>query len=158
MVNPPPTGLQPLTLSKDTAASGHPGQRVGNLPAPLARPAPAPNPQRRGPTPPTGGTSLPSGPRQSPCLGSWPTKPPPPTTPGSWQTKTPRPTAQQSPPSGRGSGIKIGEKKIAQNAIFRVVSCLYILYDLTCLIWLKKSTHSHSFKAYHCFIMFFTSD
>ncbi len=34
----------------------------------------------------------------------------------------------------RGSFIKIGEKKIAPNAIFRVVSCLYILYDLTCLI------------------------
>ncbi len=30
----------------------------------------------------------------------------------------------------RGSSIKIG-KKIAPNAIFRVVSCLYILYDLT---------------------------
>ncbi len=56
-----------------------------------------------------------------------------------------------------GSGIKIGEKN-APNAIFRVVSCLYILYDLTCLIWLQNSTHSHSYKAYHCFTMFFTSD
>jgi hypothetical protein len=100
MVNPPPTGLQPLTSSKDMAASGRPGRRVGNLPAPLARPAPAPNPQCCVPTPPTGGTSLLSGPQQSPCLGSWPTKPPPPMTPGSWQTKPPRPTAQQSPPSG----------------------------------------------------------
>jgi hypothetical protein len=34
----------------------------------------------------------------------------------------------------RGSGIKIGGKKFAPNAIFRVMSCLYILYDLTCLI------------------------
>jgi hypothetical protein len=54
MVNPPPTGLQPLTSSKDMAASGRPGQRVGNLPTPLARPAPASKPQRHGPTPPTG--------------------------------------------------------------------------------------------------------
>ncbi len=58
----------------------------------------------------------------------------------------------------RGSGIKIGKKKIAPNAIFRVVSCLYILYDLTCSIWLKNSTHSHSYKAYCCFTVFFTSD
>ncbi len=58
----------------------------------------------------------------------------------------------------RGSGIKIVEKEIAPNTIFRVVSCLYILYDLTCSIWLKNSTHSHSYKAYYCFTVFFTSD
>jgi hypothetical protein len=57
-----------------------------------------------------------------------------------------------------GPVLKLSKKKIAPNAIFRVVSCLYILYDLTCSIWLKKSTHSHSYKADHCFTMFFTSD
>jgi hypothetical protein len=59
---------------------------------------------------------------------------------------------------GRGSGIKIGGKKIALNAIFRVVSCLYIIYDLTCSILLKTSTHSHSYKAYCCFTVLFTGD
>ncbi len=59
--------------------------------------------------------------------------------------------------SNRGSGIKIGKKKIP-NTIFRVVSCLYILYDLTYSIWLKNSTHSHSYNAYRCFTVFFTSD
>jgi hypothetical protein len=49
-------------------------------------------------------------------------------------------------------------KEIAPTSTFRVVSCLYILYDLTCSIWLKNSTHSHSYKAYRCFTMFFTSD
>ncbi len=58
----------------------------------------------------------------------------------------------------RWPGIKIGDKKIAPNAIFRVVSCLYILYDLTCLIWLKNFTHSYSYKAYHWITVFFTSD
>ena len=57
----------------------------------------------------------------------------------------------------RGAGIKIG-KKFAPNAIFRVSSCLYILFDLTCSIWLKNSTHSHSYKAYCCFTVFFTRD
>jgi hypothetical protein len=27
---------------------------------------------------------------------------------------------------------------------------IYILYDLTCLIWLKNSTHSLSYMAYRC--------
>ncbi len=58
----------------------------------------------------------------------------------------------------RGSGIKIGKKKYAPNAIFRVVSCLYILYDLTCSIWWKNSTHSLSYMAYHCFAKIVTSD
>jgi hypothetical protein len=102
MANPPPTGLRPLTSSKDTAASGHPGQCIGDLRAPMACPAPAPNPQRRGPTPPTGGTPLLSGPQQSPCLGSWPT----PSPNDSWvpANKTACPTTQQSPPSG---GVRI---------------------------------------------------
>ena len=43
-------------------------------------------------------------------------------------------------------GIKIG-KIIAPNAIFRVVSCLYILYDLTCSIWWQNSTYSLSYEA-----------
>jgi hypothetical protein len=71
----------------------------------MACPAPAPNPQRRGPTPPTGGTSLPSGPRRSPRLGSRPRKPPPPTTPGSQPTKPPHPATQQTPPSGGGGTL-----------------------------------------------------
>ena len=59
---------------------------------------------------------------------------------------------------GRGSGIEIGKKKYAPNAIFRVVSCLYILYDLTCSIWWKNSTHSLSYMAYRCFAKIVTSD
>jgi hypothetical protein len=46
----------------------------------------------------------------------------------------------------RGSGIKIGQKKVAPNAIFRVVSCSYILYDLTRSFLVKKSTHSLSYE------------
>ncbi len=57
-----------------------------------------------------------------------------------------------------GGPVLKSAKKIAPNAIIRVVSCLYILYDLTCSIWLKKSTHSLSYKAYHFFTVFFTSD
>ncbi len=57
-----------------------------------------------------------------------------------------------------GPVLKSVKKKFAPNAIFRVVSCLYILYDLTCSIWLKNSTNSHSYKAYHCFTVFLTSD
>jgi hypothetical protein len=61
------------------------------------------NPQRRGPTPPTRGTSPATGHQQSPrLLGPQPTKPPYPTTRGSWPTKPPHPTTQQSPPSGGG--------------------------------------------------------
>jgi hypothetical protein len=62
------------------------------------------------------------------------------------------------------NSMKLGDpvlklaKKNAPNAIFRVVSCLYTLNDLTCSVWLKKTTHSHSYKAYRCFTMFFTSD
>jgi len=41
--------------------------------------------------------------------------------------------------------IILAKNKFAPNAIFRNVSCLYILYDLTCLILLKKSTHSLSY-------------
>jgi hypothetical protein len=41
-----------------------------------------------------------------------------------------------------GPAIILTKNKIAPNAIFRVVSCLYILYDLTCLILLRNSTHS----------------
>ena len=58
--------------------------------------------------------------------------------------------------SNRGSGIKTG-KKIAPKAIVRVVSGMYILYDLTCSIWLKKMTQSLSYKACHCFTVCFTS-
>jgi hypothetical protein len=58
----------------------------------------------------------------------------------------------------RGSGIKIVKKNVAPNAIFRVVSCLYILYDLTYSFWCKNSTHSLSYKVYRCFTVFVTSD
>jgi hypothetical protein len=57
-----------------------------------------------------------------------------------------------------GGPVLKSAEKIAPNAVFRVVSCLYILYDLTCSIWLKNSTHSHSNKAYRCFTVIFTSD
>ena len=59
---------------------------------------------------------------------------------------------------GGGPLIILAKNKFAPNAIFRVVSCLYILYDLTCLILLKNSTHSLSYMAYRCFAVFFTSD
>ena len=57
--------------------------------------------------------------------------------------------------------LKIGgpelklSKKIAPNAIFRVVSCLYILHDLTYSFCWKNSTHSLSYKVYCCFTVFF---
>jgi len=54
--------------------------------------------------------------------------------------------------------IILAKNKFAPNAIFRVVSCLHILYDLTCLILLKKYTHSLSYMAYRCFAVLFTSD
>ena len=66
-------------------------------------------------------------------------------------------TAAGAPTLG-GPELKLAKIKFAPNAIFRVVSCLYILYDLTCLILLKKSTHSLSYMAYRCFAVFFTSD
>ena len=47
----------------------------------------------------------------------------------------------------RGSINYFGQKKFAPNAIFRVLSCLYILYDLTFSIWLNNSTRSHSYEA-----------
>jgi hypothetical protein len=53
-----------------------------------------------------------------------------------------------------GGPLIILSKKIAPNAIFRVVSCLCILCDLTCLIWLKNSTHSLSYMAYRCITVF----
>ncbi len=34
----------------------------------------------------------------------------------------------------------------------------YILYDLICSVLLKNSTHSLSYKACHCFTVFFTGD
>ena len=43
--------------------------------------------------------------------------------------------------------IILAKNKFAPNAIFRVVSCLCILCDLTCLISLKNSTHSRSYEA-----------
>jgi len=57
-----------------------------------------------------------------------------------------------------GPVLKLAKIKFAPNAIFRVVSCLYKLYDLTYLILLKNSTHSLSYMAYHCFAVFYTSD
>ena len=45
-----------------------------------------------------------------------------------------------------GPVLKLAKNKFAPNAIFRVVTCLCILYDLTCLISLKNSTHSLSYK------------
>ena len=50
--------------------------------------------------------------------------------------------------------IILAKNKFAPNVIFRVVSCLCILCDLTCLISLKNSTHSHSYEAYRCFSVF----
>jgi hypothetical protein len=50
----------------------------------------------------------------------------------------------------RGSINYFGQNNFAPNATFRVVSCIYILYDLTYLIWLKNSTHSLSYMAYRC--------
>ncbi len=47
---------------------------------------------------------------------------------------------------------------IASNAIFRVASCLYILYDITYSIWLPNSTHSHSYVTFHFIAAFLTSD
>ncbi len=38
-------------------------------------------------------------------------------------------------------------KKFGPNAIFRVASCLYILYDLTCSSWWQNPTHSLSYEA-----------
>jgi hypothetical protein len=43
--------------------------------------------------------------------------------------------------------IILAKNKFAPNAIFKVVSCLCILCDLTCLISLKNSTHSRSYEA-----------
>ena len=40
--------------------------------------------------------------------------------------------AASTSPVDRGYFIKIGQKHFAPNAIFRVGSCSYILYDLTC--------------------------
>jgi hypothetical protein len=42
--------------------------------------------------------------------------------------------------------LKSSKKKFAPNVIFRVVSCLYILYDLTYSFLWKNSTHSLSYK------------
>jgi len=41
-----------------------------------------------------------------------------------------------------GPVLKLAKIKFAPNAIFRVVSCLYILYDLTYSFLWKKSNHS----------------
>ncbi len=57
-----------------------------------------------------------------------------------------------------GPALKLAKKKFAPNAIFKVGSCLYILYDLTSSILLKNSTHSCSYEAYRRFVVFFTSD
>jgi len=46
-----------------------------------------------------------------------------------------------------GSINSFGQNKIAPNDIFRVVSSLCILCDLTYLISLKNSTHSRSYEA-----------
>ncbi len=58
-----------------------------------------------------------------------------------------------------GPVLKLAKIKFAPNAIFRVVSCLYILYDLTYSFLWKNSNHSLSYKIiYCCFTVFFTSD
>ena len=63
---------------------------------------------------------------------------------------TPGEAACNNQPELGGNPLIILAKKIDPNATFRVVSCIYILYDLTCLIWLKNSTHSLSYMAYRC--------
>ena len=56
-------------------------------------------------------------------------------------------------PAGTDLAVKLltilAKKKIAPNAIFRVVLCFCLLCDLTCLILisLKNSTHSRSYEA-----------
>ena len=57
-----------------------------------------------------------------------------------------------------GPVLKLAKITFAPNAIFRVVSCLYILYDLTYSFLWKNSNHSLSYKVYRCFTVFFTSD
>ncbi len=57
-----------------------------------------------------------------------------------------------------GPVLKLAKIKFTPNAIFRVVSCLYILYDLTYSFLWKNSNHSLSYKVYRCFTVFFTSD
>jgi hypothetical protein len=57
-----------------------------------------------------------------------------------------------------GPVLKLAKIKFAPNAIFRVVSCLYILYDLTYSFLWRNSNHSLSYKVYRCFTVFFTSD
>ncbi len=57
-----------------------------------------------------------------------------------------------------GPVLKLAKIKFAPNAIFRVLSCLYILYDLTYSFLWKNSNHSLNYKVYHCFTVFFTSD
>jgi hypothetical protein len=59
---------------------------------------------------------------------------------------------------GKGSTKKFTPPKIASNTIFRVASCLYILYDITYSIWLPKSTHNHSYVTFHFIAAFLTSD
>ena len=53
-----------------------------------------------------------------------------------------------------GPVIILAKNKFAPNAIFRVVSCLYILYDLTYSFLWKNSNHSLSYMAYRCFVVF----
>jgi hypothetical protein len=44
-----------------------------------------------------------------------------------------------------GGPLEKSFKKIAPNIIFSVGSCICMLYDLTCQVSLKKSTHSQSY-------------
>ena len=57
----------------------------------------------------------------------------------------------------RGSAHKI-DNFFAPNIIFRVGSCIYMLYDLTCQVWLKNSIHNQSYGVLCCSSVFLTSD
>ncbi len=46
----------------------------------------------------------------------------------------------------------------ALNIIFRVGSCTYMLYDLTCQVWLNISTHNQSYGVNCCSSVFLTND
>jgi hypothetical protein len=44
-----------------------------------------------------------------------------------------------------GPAIKLSNFFWAPNIIFSVGSCMYILYDLTCQVWMENSTHNQSY-------------
>ncbi len=54
--------------------------------------------------------------------------------------------------------LKSAKKSLLQMPFLEFYHVYISYYDLTCSIWLKKSTHSHSYKAHRCFTVFFTSD